>query len=89
MNKLIKIEENVSNGQRAVFAVFMTVLVMFGYWDSWQYIPWSLRMTLLMLMFVFIVFSCQTDMYREQLEYSKEHLIIYICSKRYLGDGDL
>ncbi|WP_057786554.1 hypothetical protein [Weissella minor] len=74
MNKLKKIEEKVSKRQRTLYVLFVTSLVMFGYWNSWQYIPWSLRFTLLTLMFIFIIFSCQADMYSEQLKRSKEHL---------------
>ncbi|WP_419155683.1 hypothetical protein [Weissella minor] len=75
MNKLKKIEEKVSNRQRTLFAAFMASLVMFGYWDSWQYIPWSLRISLLLLAVVFIVFAKQADMYSEQVIENKQTLL--------------
>ena len=75
MNKLKKIEEKASKRQRTLFATFMTLLVMFGYWDSWQYIPWSLRISLLLLSVVFIVFAKQADMYSEQVIENKQTLL--------------
>ncbi len=75
MNKLKKLEEKVSKRQRTLFAVFVALLVMFGYWDSWQYIPLSLRVSLLLLVTVFIVFAKQSDMYSEQIIENKQTLL--------------